>query len=177
MLVVNGYELTDQHLAVKYVLKKENLAENLELGGESEIKILLDVSQDEDMKLKGVAREIVNRIQKLRKKAKLNLEDDIVIFIDYGREAKALHAAIDSKREFIEGILRKPFFKIENKPWYFESIEEESFDYDDEKFNIIISKNHVILNKESFIVKKSSILSNYNNRENIKDYKKKSKRF
>ena len=153
-LYVNGFELTDQHLLVKYVPKKESLSENVELGGESEIKILLDVSQDEDMKLKGVAREIVNRIQKLRKKAKLNLDDEIVIFIEYENEAQLIHSVIESKRDFIEVILRKPFQTIKNKPWYFETIEKEEFDYEDEKFSITISKTHIVLNKDKIEVKR-----------------------
>lgn len=151
-LSVNGYELTEQHLSVKYAPKKENLSENIELGGESEIKVLLDVSQDEDMKLKGVAREIVNRIQKLRKKAKLNLDDDVTIFIEYGNDSQLIHSVVESKRDFIEGILRKPFHIIKNKPWYFEVIEKEEFDYEDEKFNITISKSHVVLNKDALQV-------------------------
>lgn len=141
-LTINGHELDSEHLSIKYILKKENLAEHHELGGESEIKILLDVSQDEDMRLKGIAREIVNRVQKLRKKSKLNPDDDISIFVDYAQDSQLIKAAVESKRAFIEAILRKPFFSLDNKPKNSEQIANEEFDYEDEKFQIVICKNN-----------------------------------
>ena len=37
--------------------------------------ILLDTRQNEELRIKGYAREIINRVQKLKKKSRLNAED------------------------------------------------------------------------------------------------------
>lgn len=37
------------------------------LNGEDDFCIILDTRQNESLKIKGVAREIINRVQKLRK--------------------------------------------------------------------------------------------------------------
>lgn len=46
----------------------EELKESyLMLSGEDDFCVVLDTRQDENLKNKGVAREIINRVQKLRK--------------------------------------------------------------------------------------------------------------
>ncbi len=142
-ITVDGYDFTSQHLTIKYMIKKENLSENHELGGESEIKILLDVSQDDDMRLKGVAREIINRIQKLRKKSKLNIDDPITIFIDIAKDSNLVAVAFESNKSFIEQNLRKPFESIDKMTSDYEVIIKETFDYETEKFDVAISKKRV----------------------------------
>lgn len=151
-LVVNGIELTSEHLSVKHILKREGLPDHFELGGESEFKILLDLRQDEDMKLRGVGREIVNRIQRLRKKSKLNLDDDVVIFIGFENGANLVQSAFDTQRVFMEKILKKPFHSMDKKPAYFRAIAGEEFEYENEKFTITICKNHIILKKDAIEV-------------------------
>ena len=44
----------------------------------------MDVKQNDDLKVKRYAREIVTRVQKLKKKAKLNAEDSVIIFYRFG---------------------------------------------------------------------------------------------
>lgn len=43
---------------------------------------MLNLVQDENLKQKGVAREVVNRVQKLRKEAGLNIDDQVEIFYE-----------------------------------------------------------------------------------------------
>jgi hypothetical protein len=55
---------------------------------------LLDIRQNEELKIRGYAREIITRVQKLKKKAKINIEDPILIFYHFGENAKYLNEAI-----------------------------------------------------------------------------------
>lgn len=151
-LTVNGHELTSEFLSVKLVLKKEALPENLELGGEGEIKVLLDLSQDEGMKKKGTAREVVNRIQRLRKSSGLNPDDDVIIFLHLNDDAKNIKSAYEANKKLMEGILRKPFHLAASKPEHFEVIAKESFSHENENFDIVICKNHLTYNQQSIEV-------------------------
>lgn len=57
----------------------ENIQEHEAIGGDRVI-VLLDTRQNEELKIRGFAREIINRIQKLKKKIHLKTEDEVVIF-------------------------------------------------------------------------------------------------
>ena len=57
----------------------ENIQEYEAIGGDRVI-VLLDTRQNEELKIRGFAREIINRIQKLKKKIHLKTEDEVVIF-------------------------------------------------------------------------------------------------
>jgi hypothetical protein len=46
--------------------------------------VLLDVKQNDELRIKRFAREIVTRVQKLKKKAKLNTEDAVIVFYKFG---------------------------------------------------------------------------------------------
>ena len=125
----------------------------MELGGESDVKVLLDLTQDEGMKRRGVAREVVNRIQKLRKSSSLKLEDDVVIFISFKEDSKVIRPAFESNKELMDNILRKPFFFVDRKPQHFEIVSKEAFSYEGEDFEVFICWNHLVFNKESIEVK------------------------
>lgn len=43
---------------------------------------MLVTKMDEDLKLMGMAREIVNKVQKLRKTAGLNIDDQVEVFYE-----------------------------------------------------------------------------------------------
>ncbi len=56
---------------------------------------MLDTRQNEELRIKGFAREIINRIQKLKKKIHLVTEDDVLIFWKFSEKSVNLHAAIE----------------------------------------------------------------------------------
>lgn len=49
-------------------------------GGESGLLVMLDLRVDKELQEQGLCREVTNRVQKLRKKAKLEPEDAIEVF-------------------------------------------------------------------------------------------------
>lgn len=70
--------------------------------------MLLDTRQDENLKVKGFAREFINKIQKLKKKAKVNPEDNIIIFFKLGEKSNMLRQALEKERKMIEFAVKKP---------------------------------------------------------------------
>ena len=74
---VDGIILGEEDLIVKRGLKEDESSKNLEPNTDNEVLTLLDVTVDPDLAKAGIAREIVNRVQKLRKKANLVPTDDV----------------------------------------------------------------------------------------------------
>ncbi|UCH84948.1 MAG: isoleucine--tRNA ligase [Candidatus Latescibacterota bacterium] len=63
------------------------------------ITVALNLEIDETLRLEGIARELVNRLQNLRKKAGLEVSDRIVVRYHGGQTAKQV---IDAQGEFIQ---------------------------------------------------------------------------
>lgn len=63
--------------------------------------IVLDLTVDERMRQEGLAREVINRIQKLRKKAGLHPVDPIEVFYSVPKD-KSLQQIVESNAEFIK---------------------------------------------------------------------------
>ncbi len=75
--------------------------------------MLLDTRQNEELKVRGFAREIITRVQKLKKKAHLKTEDPILIFYKFGANAKYLNAAVENERKTIANAVKKPFLHFD----------------------------------------------------------------
>lgn len=69
---LEGYTLNEEEVIIKgsYAPMSEAY---LTLEGEDDFCVILDSRQDEGLKLKGMAREVINRVQKLRKKEGLQV--------------------------------------------------------------------------------------------------------
>ncbi len=95
-LTVQGEELTSQDLIIYRKPKKGHE----HLVSDAFITVELDTTLDEDQILEGLAREVVNRIQKLRKTADLKLSDRInVEYAAAGEVEKAISGNIDYIKE------------------------------------------------------------------------------
>ena len=84
------------------------------IGGDRAI-VLLDCRQNEELKIKGFAREIINKIQKLKKKAGLKSEDDVFVFYSFNEKSENLRKAIETQSESIKHAVKKPIFSVQEK--------------------------------------------------------------
>lgn len=73
-----------------------------------QILVLLNVSPDQSMLDEGTAREIINRVQKLRKKAHLVPTDSITVYYNIN-PAGELSRVAKVFNEFIINVLKVPF--------------------------------------------------------------------
>ncbi len=76
-ITVGGIELLQEDLLVKRGLKEDASSKNLETNTDNDVLTILDTEMHADLLYEGIAREVVNRVQQLRKKAKLIPTDDV----------------------------------------------------------------------------------------------------
>ena len=70
---------------------------------------MLDITPDEEMLNEGVLRDIINRIQRLRKEHKIVPTDDITIYFQANPLESKLDALLKKSAEFVESNIKKPF--------------------------------------------------------------------
>ena len=107
--------------------------------------MLLDTSQNEELKVRGFAREIITRVQKLKKKAHLKAEDAVLIFYRFGASAKYLSAAVESERKAIASAVKKPFLHFDAHFGLVDIAHDEGT-IDDEEYHIKLSAPGPIFN-------------------------------
>lgn len=123
---------------------EKNLEKHEAIGGKN-IFVLLDTRQDENLKVKGFAREFINKIQRLKKKAKINPEDNILIFFKLGDNAKMLTQALEKERKMIELAVKKPLVPVAE---YTEQvvITREEGEVDKEQYEFFFTRESPIVN-------------------------------
>ncbi|XP_066248278.1 isoleucine--tRNA ligase, cytoplasmic [Euwallacea similis] len=98
---------------LRLIFKSESLnTEQYEVNSDNDVLILMDITPDSSMQDEGTAREIINRIQKLRKKAHLVPTDEISVYLKADGEIKRI---ADEFKEFIEGTIKAKIKTSERK--------------------------------------------------------------
>lgn len=78
-LTVEGHELSAEDLRVQRGLNKSEENKNYEPKADGDVMVLLDAFAYPELAQEGLAREVLNRIQRLRKKAGLVPTDDVKV--------------------------------------------------------------------------------------------------
>ncbi|XP_057312856.1 isoleucine--tRNA ligase, cytoplasmic-like [Hydractinia symbiolongicarpus] len=113
-LTVAGHELTEEDVTVNYAFGDNPvLSEKYEAHSDGEVVILLNTTPDKSMLDEGYARELINRMQKLRKKAKLVPTEEITIVYEVlegkdSEEYKKLCEVSKSHADFIVESVKQP---------------------------------------------------------------------
>ncbi|CAG0912846.1 unnamed protein product [Notodromas monacha] len=101
-LEVEGHVLETDALRIMYAFegsKAEELKARYSAHWDSQVLILVDITPDQGMQDEGTAREVINRIQKLRKKAKLVPTDPISVFYEVKPKGSELDRVVEEHRE------------------------------------------------------------------------------
>jgi len=110
---IEGYTITGEELRIAREFKGD--ASKFEAAWDSDdVLIVLDLEVDELMRQEGLAREIINRVQRLRKKAGIHPSDPIEVFYDL-EEKNPLITVVESQRNFIHNGIGVPFTPIKFK--------------------------------------------------------------
>ncbi|NXU02358.1 SYIC protein, partial [Buphagus erythrorhynchus] len=99
LIVVEGHELHGEDLRLMYQMTEGSA--QFEAHSDAQVLVLLDVTPDQSMVDEGVAREVINRIQKLRKKRNLVPTDEITVYYRALPEGEYLDTVIQNHAEFI----------------------------------------------------------------------------
>ncbi|KFM74142.1 Isoleucine--tRNA ligase, cytoplasmic, partial [Stegodyphus mimosarum] len=109
---VCGYDLVEGDIRLMHSFSGERakeLSQKYEAHSVGEVLVLLDITPDQEMVDEGVAREVINRIQKLRKKAHLVPSDPISVYVEVKPPSDHLNNVIRNFHEFIMSTLKVPF--------------------------------------------------------------------
>lgn len=116
-IFVDGIKLEEGDLVVRRGVKEDEASKTLETNTDSDVLTLLDVEIHEGLAQEGLAREVINRVQKLRKKAGLQQTDDVKM--EYRMlsdpESIGLEDVLSSQSAAFEKVLRRPLEKRENE--------------------------------------------------------------
>ncbi|KAG9243050.1 tRNA synthetases class I-domain-containing protein [Calycina marina] len=109
-ITVAGISLEEGDLVVRRGLKDDQASKFLETNTDDDVLIILDAQLYDDLADEGLAREIINRVQRLRKKAGLQPTDDVKMEYRVVSDPKniGLAEAFKSKATTIEKALRRP---------------------------------------------------------------------
>ena len=114
---VNGVKLLEGELKIQFTLGTNTNGDNkngnerksvYEAHGEGDLLVLLDVEPDTEMMNEGLAREVVNRVQKLRKQAKLVPTDVVSVFYSVSGSQEVANS-VNSNIEYISSALKASF--------------------------------------------------------------------
>uniref|UniRef100_A0A915PQN9 Isoleucine--tRNA ligase, cytoplasmic n=1 Tax=Setaria digitata TaxID=48799 RepID=A0A915PQN9_9BILA len=108
-LNVLGYELVSEEVSLSYTCSGVPAAgERLEAHSDGQTIVLVDTTEDDALKDEGFAREVINRIQKLRKNAKLMPNDKAIAYCKVIPSTHRLAAVIEDYNTFIENATSTP---------------------------------------------------------------------
>ncbi|RVE73102.1 hypothetical protein OJAV_G00046280 [Oryzias javanicus] len=108
-IMVNEHELHEEDLRLMYTFDQSSgSAAQYEAHSDAQVLVLLDVTPDQSMVDEGVAREVINRIQKLRKKGHLVPSDEISVYYRCQPEGEYLASVIQAHTDFILGTTKAP---------------------------------------------------------------------
>lgn len=109
-----------------------------EAHSDNDVLILVNVTPDQDMLDEGFSREIINRVQKLRKKARLVPTDDVDVFYSVSKTSDILRV-IKIHRDFIESTVKAPMMPIESMSASKSVIIEETQELKGSQLKIVIT--------------------------------------
>ncbi|XP_029673346.1 isoleucine--tRNA ligase, cytoplasmic [Formica exsecta] len=114
-IVVQGHKLEEQDLRLMFNFAgptAQELSKQYEAHSEGSLLILLDITFDEKLYNEGIAREVINRVQKLRKKSNLIPSDKAIVFYGIEDMDSTLAKVIVSHKEFIKNTTKTPLKDI-----------------------------------------------------------------
>lgn len=113
VLDVAGVQLVTGDLVVNRGVKKSEGSEHLEVNSSNEVLVILDTELYQELINEGLSREIINRVQKLRKKAGLKTTDDIKMEYKVLEDPIGLEKIFDDYSGSFEKALRRPLDKAQ----------------------------------------------------------------
>ncbi|KAH8484228.1 hypothetical protein H0E87_028603 [Populus deltoides] len=128
----------------------------VDAAGDGDVLVILDLRLDESLYEAGVAREVVNRIQKLRKKTGLEPTDAVEVYFESLDEDKSIsQQVLNSQELYIRDAIGSPLLSSTFMPPHAVILGEESF-HDISKLSFSI-----YLARPALVFKSDAILSLY----------------
>ncbi|EOA32665.1 hypothetical protein CARUB_v10015963mg [Capsella rubella] len=117
------------------------------------IMVIMDLREDESLKSEGVAREIVNRIQKLRKKSCLEPTDFVEVYYEsLDMDESVVQRVLYSQEQYIRDSIGSPLLLSSLMPSHAVIISDETFqDVSKLSYRISLARPAVKFNEEAIL--------------------------
>jgi len=117
--------------------KSKELSERYVADSQEDVLVLLDTTPDQEMLDEGVAREVVNRIQKLRKSAGLKVDDQVRLVYSVTPSDHHLATVIKKFSDYIQTSSKTPLELLTSPPK--DCIKKESYDLKGAKLELVVT--------------------------------------
>ncbi|MBA0731191.1 hypothetical protein Golax_020586, partial [Gossypium laxum] len=136
----------------------------MDAAGDGDVLVVLDIRPDESLFEAGVAREVVNRIQKSRKKAGLEPTDMVEVYFESLDEDKSvIQQVLNSQENYIKDAIGSPLLSSDIMPLH--AVKFDQFEFvvlSEEIFHGIYNMSFKIsLVRPALVFKANSILALY----------------
>ncbi|WJX44971.1 isoleucine--tRNA ligase [Trifolium repens] len=134
--------------------RPDGMAENeIDAAGDGDVLVILDLHPDESLFEAGAAREIVNRIQKLRKKIALEPTDTVeVYFQSLDDDTSISQRVLHSQESYIRDAIGSSLLQFSLRPAHAVIIGEESFHgISSMSFAITLARPALMFNEEAIL--------------------------
>ncbi|PKC01912.1 hypothetical protein RhiirA5_425986 [Rhizophagus irregularis] len=139
-ITINGIKIFEEDLQVVRYFEDAN--SHYETNNNKDVLILLDIQVFQDLQEEGYAREIVNRVQRLRKKAGLQPIDPILMYYKLTKDTEnRIEKVLQSQSDFIVKVLKRPLLPISEKSESSEIIIEEEQEVNESTFILFFIKD------------------------------------
>jgi isoleucyl-tRNA synthetase len=113
-ITVEGHEITTEDVKIIREFKGDSAA--FEAVWTDQALVVLNLTVEESMRREGLARELVNRAQKLKKKAGLNVTDPVEIFIEVLEDNDQVASLLDSHHAYFRQTAKYPLLPAAYRP-------------------------------------------------------------
>ncbi|XP_061990360.1 isoleucine--tRNA ligase, cytoplasmic [Rosa rugosa] len=151
-------KLTDIKVVRDFKRPDGTAVDDVDATGDGDVLVILDLHSDESLADAGVAREIVNRIQKFRKKSALEPTDSVEVYFDSLDKDKAVSQRIlQSQEQYIRDAIGSPLLPSSLMPSHAVPVGEESFhgisvSFDTElSFAIKLARPALVFNSDAIV--------------------------
>ncbi|KAH7729468.1 isoleucyl-tRNA synthetase [Aphelenchoides avenae] len=127
-MIVHGHELTSEDVSVSFTVDSASQSgTNWQAHSENKTVVLVSVELDESMQEEGLTREVINRVQKLRKEAKLVQTESATVYCTVTPANCQLASVVQKNRALIEQQTSTPV-KLETLPRGMEAVATSTSD-------------------------------------------------
>merc|ERR1712241_538711 len=135
-----GHDISMEDLRIMYSFtgeKSKELSEKYEADSQEDVLVLLDTTPDQETLDEGVAREVVNRVQKLRKSAGLKVDDQVTMLYSVTPATHHLASVIKKFSDYIQTSSKAPLQLLTSQPKDF--TKKESYDLKGAKLELVVT--------------------------------------
>ncbi|CAI9785783.1 unnamed protein product [Fraxinus pennsylvanica] len=127
--------------------------EEMDAAGDGDVLVILDLHGDESLFEAGIAREVVNRVQKLRKKAALEPTDMVEVYFKSLDENKSkLQEILESQELYVRDVLGSSLLPSSLMPPHAVILDEESFrGISNLSFTITLARPALVFNSDAIV--------------------------